>query len=45
MVEVHTAHTAELGTAALEAARALLDAVFEGDLIVIGVPSSSRKTS
>ncbi len=32
MVEVHTAHTAELGTAALEAARALLDAVFEGDM-------------
>ena len=32
MIEVHTAHTAELDTATLEAARALLDAVFEGDM-------------
>jgi len=32
VIEVHTAHTAELDTATLEAARALLDAVFEGDM-------------
>ena len=32
MIEVRTAHTAELDTATLKAARALLDAVFEGDM-------------
>jgi aminoglycoside 2'-N-acetyltransferase I len=32
MIEVRTAHTADLDAATLEAARALLDAVFEGEL-------------
>jgi aminoglycoside 2'-N-acetyltransferase I len=32
VIEVRTAHTAELDTATLKAARALLDAVFEGDM-------------
>jgi aminoglycoside 2'-N-acetyltransferase I len=32
MTEVRTAHTADLDAATLEAARALLDAVFEGEL-------------
>ncbi len=32
MIEVHTAHTAELDAATLNAARILLDAVFEGDM-------------
>jgi aminoglycoside 2'-N-acetyltransferase I len=32
VIEVHTAHTADLDAATLDAARTLLDAVFEGDM-------------